>query len=226
MYVLLVSALILILPSLSSADFKWNPLAVFSRRGKNEDRTLLPKLLPNEDSEFLIAYSSDNCDNCEQMEPVVQRLEDDLNTKVRRINISRRKEFIAALEVIGFDECGTLPFYYNRRTGQAICGATTYLNLKKLGCGSLRHLFQDAPDSLIAGESDVAAQRDVGTKGYLLEKINNLASKGKGKAEKETKRVASKAEKKVQEKMLSAAERTAARKAARAQKQPNENLTK
>jgi hypothetical protein len=42
-------------------------------------------------------------------------------------------EFMPLLESIGFDEGGQLPFYYNRRTGQAVCGATTYANLRKWG---------------------------------------------------------------------------------------------
>ena len=43
---------------------------------------------------------------------------------------------------------GQLPFYYNRRTGQAICGPTTYMNLKRWGLGSLNHMFNDPPQTL------------------------------------------------------------------------------
>ena len=57
-------------------------------------------------------------DASSQMEPVLQRLEDDLDTTVRRINVFRRREFMTLLESIGFNECGNMPFYYNRRTGQ------------------------------------------------------------------------------------------------------------
>lgn len=115
---------------------------------KHSGRLLLPKLLPNEDSCYLITMVIDDNSDCEQMEPVIERLEEDLGTTVRRINVSRRREFMAALEVMGHDECGRFPFYYNRRTGQAICGATTYLNLKKLGTGAVNHLFNDAPENI------------------------------------------------------------------------------
>lgn len=67
---------------------------------------LLPKLLPHDDTSYLIEFHSDNCDHCEQMEPVLQRLEDDLGTKIRRINIFRRREFYGLLEAMGHDECG------------------------------------------------------------------------------------------------------------------------
>jgi len=109
---------------------------------------LKPILLPHPDTAYLIEFVSDNCDLCDQMRPVIERLEEDLGTKVRRINIQRRSEFIGLLEAIGFDEGGNFPFYFNRRTGQAICGATTYMNLRRWGTGSLNHLFNDPPQTL------------------------------------------------------------------------------
>lgn len=99
-------------------------------RSKNIDSLLFPKLLPHPDTCYLLEFHHDGCDHAEQMEPVLKRLEDDLDTSVRRINISRRKEFFTLLSAVGHDECGSFPFYYNRRTGQAICGATSYSNLR------------------------------------------------------------------------------------------------
>ena len=61
---------------------------------------------------------STGSDASSQMEPVLQRLEEDLDTDIRRINVFRRREFMTLLESIGFNECGNMPFYYNRRTGQ------------------------------------------------------------------------------------------------------------
>jgi len=132
----------------------------------------------------LLEFHSDNCDFCDQMEPVLQRLEKDLDTKIRRINIMRRKEFGSLLEVVGFDECGTLPFYYNRRTGQAICGATSYLNLKRWGTGNLKHLFQDPPENLFEmDENQLSRRGDVGIKGAFMEKVMNMEKRGtKGKS--------------------------------------------
>jgi len=69
---------------------------------------------------YLMEFHSDSTgsDASSQMEPVLQRLEDDLDTNIRRINVFRRREFMTLLESIGFNECGNMPFYYNRRTGQ------------------------------------------------------------------------------------------------------------
>ena len=74
--------------------------------GSKRKGAVLPRLLPHEDTSYLIEFHSDNCDHCEQMEPVLKRLERDLGTKIRRINIFRRREFYGLLEAMGHDECG------------------------------------------------------------------------------------------------------------------------
>ena len=107
---------------------------IFSKKTSNDDKgkkqSFLPKLIPHEDNCYLMEFHHDDCDHANQMEPVLKRLEDDLDTKVRRINVSRIKEFFQLLNACGHDECGQFPFYYNRRTGQAVCGATSYKNLR------------------------------------------------------------------------------------------------
>lgn len=72
---------------------------VISRKGGS--KALKPQLVPHPDDIYLLEFVADNNDHCEQMEPVVQRLEMDLKTKVRKINIFRRKEFMTLLESIG-----------------------------------------------------------------------------------------------------------------------------
>ena len=94
----------------------------------SEAPRFLAKLFANKDDCFLIEFHSDNSDHARQMEPVLERLEEDLQTKVRRINVSRRREFYGLLEAMGHDECGTLPFYYNEK-------------LLKLCAGQLRTLI-------------------------------------------------------------------------------------
>ncbi len=136
-------------------------------------------------------------------------------TKIRRINIFSRKDTFSLLESIGYDECGTLPFYYNRRTGQAICGATSYLNLKRWGTGNLQHLFQDPPENLFEMDTEAHVKKgDVGLKGFVTDKIKNLEKK-----EKPAKKASNKSKDTVKEKgVTSAAERTKERRAKREKK--------
>lgn len=158
------------------------------RKSTRPKRKLLPKVVPHDDKCYLLEFHSDNNDLCEQMKPVLQRLEEDLDTTVRRINVFRRREFMTLLESIGFNECGNLPFYYNRRTGQAVCGPTSYVNLKRWGTGDLNHLFQDPPENQFEQDQEMAgaARRDVGLKGFIGEKIKSLEKKGRARAAKET----------------------------------------
>ena len=217
-----------------------------SAHSSERDELLLPKVIPSPDKSYLVSFVSDDYDHCEQMEPVLKRLEDDLGTVIRRIDIARRREFMGLLEAMGHNDCGTLPFYYNRRTGQAVCGATTYVNLRRWGTGDLRHSFSDPPESLMQPDDNYigpSSRRSVGTKGFLLDKLQGLERRGRDRAEKvkqveqlrkerASKKAAQKtttgktvkADKKSKEavtssvpqnKKQSAAERTAARRAAR-----------
>ena len=140
---------------------------------KHIESKLLPKLLPHPDTCYLLEFHHDDCDHAEQMEPVLKRLEDDLDTKVRRININTRKEFFSLLSTVGHDECGSFPFYYNRRTGQAICGATSYSNLRSWGTGEIGHMFHEPPENMHDRESRGAGRKhEVGFKGFFSEKMS------------------------------------------------------
>lgn len=180
----------------------------------DRDRPLLPKLLPHPDDLYLLEFHTDKTDYHDQMEPVLQRLEEELETKVRRINVGRRRDFVQLLEVIGHDEYGGFPFYFNRRTSQAIGGATPYLNLRRLACGSVKWMFQQQPENLFDMDKDFANKREIGAKGMLMDKLNKSSKskggkpKSKGKETTET----------VSYENLTAAERTKARRAARASK--------
>ena len=123
-------------------------------------------------------------------EPVLKRLEEDLDTKIRRINVSRRQDLPALLEVMGHDECGNFPFYYNRRTGQAVCGPTTYKNLKAWGTGAMMHSFMQAPENIHEQEFDKSKQRKVGMAGFWNEKFGLLSSAGRARANEETRKLA------------------------------------
>jgi thiol-disulfide isomerase/thioredoxin len=147
-------------------------------------RPLLPKLLPFNDESYLLEFHSDNCEFCDQMEPVVQRLEDDLGTKIRRINVGLRRDFISLLENIGFEEYGNFPFYFNRRTGQAIGGPTSYLNLKHLGTGNNKLSFTDTPKNIHNREKNRSKKKDMGTKGFLLETLSRPPKKDEKKVAK------------------------------------------
>ena len=141
-------------------------------RSEPTERKLLPKLPPHDDTCFMLEFITEGSDHCIQMEPVVKRLEQDLCIKVRKIDISKRSDFMKLYDCVGGNECGSVPFFYNRRTAQAICGATPYQNLKNLAMGNPIHFFHDAPQNVFdSTEYDPKRQRGVGLADYLSEKM-------------------------------------------------------
>lgn len=117
-------------------------------------RELLPKLPPHEDTCYLLEFVSDTSEHCKQMEPIVSQLEKDLNTKFRRVNLSKRGEFANLYDCVGGNECGTVPFFYNRRTAQAVCGRTSYQNLECLAMGRPGHVFVEDEEEEIKNETE------------------------------------------------------------------------
>lgn len=128
-------------------------------------RQLKPQPPPHPDQSFIIEFVGDGVEGCKQMEPLVKQLEQELGTKVRRVNIGRRQDFATLFDLVGGNEGGNLPFFYNRRTAQAICGPTTYSNLLKLGTSDRRHMFFDAP--IDGKEMNENVKRNSGFMGYL-----------------------------------------------------------
>ena len=55
------------------------------RKKEKKSREIVPRLLPHSDNDFVLEFISDNSDPCEQMEAVVERLEADLDIKVRLV---------------------------------------------------------------------------------------------------------------------------------------------
>jgi hypothetical protein len=159
---------------------------IFSRlnifRKALKERTLLPTLAPHEDTSYIIEFVTDSSDTVDQMDAVVERLERDCNLKVRKVNINRKAEYYTAFECTGGSECGNVPFFWNRRTGQAICGPTNYLNLKRLAEGCPDCLFHDAPQNMSERHEYMGPRMRGGLPEFMNDQIgkgNKAATKGK-----------------------------------------------
>ncbi len=99
-------------------------------------RRLLPQLTPHRDTSYIIEFVGDDPLPRKFMQPIVDRLEKDIETKVRTINIQQRPDFLTLFEAVGGYEAGQFPFFYNRRTRKAISGLTYYQNLLNLATGA------------------------------------------------------------------------------------------
>ena len=86
--------------------------------------------------EKLVEFYGDGCSHCEEMRPKVEKLEEELDIKVQRLevwNSDKNKE--KYFEIDGDDKCGGVPFFYNTETEESICGSTSYENLESWAKG-------------------------------------------------------------------------------------------
>lgn len=137
-----------------------------------KQRCMLPALPPHEDKCYIVEFVSDRSEPCKQMTPIVHKIQKELKVKVRTINISKNPSFLQLYECVGGNECGNLPFYYNRRTGQAVCGKTDYKNLLTLFVGGASLFRFDPEEEMLMNSQEARGMREQGWKGFMFEKIN------------------------------------------------------
>jgi hypothetical protein len=130
-------------------------------QGRAKFRPLLPKVSPHPDTAYLLSFQYTGSPEAKKMESTVRRLERELNVKVRRVNVDELKDAQAVLDSIGHFEGGLFPFFYNRRSGQAVTGPTTFTNLLKWATGDPTHEFLLSPD-----DSEEAYVEERGVTGY------------------------------------------------------------
>jgi thiol-disulfide isomerase/thioredoxin len=85
-------------------------------------------------SSLLFFYGTE-CVHCHKMEPLVDRLEEDIGAKFDRLETWHNEENAAYLESLDKGFCGGVPFFYNLKSGKWICGETDYESLKKWAQG-------------------------------------------------------------------------------------------
>ena len=69
------------------------------------------------------------------MDPLDEKLEKELKVKIKRIEVWHNAKNAALMEQYDRGFCGGVPFYFNTKTGQWICGAVPYETLKKCALG-------------------------------------------------------------------------------------------
>lgn len=153
----------------------------------SQSRFLLPQLPPHPDTCYLLEFVVPETEKVNRVKPTVKKLEENFNTKVRVIDITKKPEYYKIFDLVGGNEKGVIPFFYNRRTSTATTGVTPYFNLKLLAKGStsceLRIEEKDINDEKDASQM---VQRSYGASGKLIEKVF-MAFSGEGKMRREKK---------------------------------------
>lgn len=79
----------------------------------------------------LLEFYGLECPHCHRMDPLVSRLEKELNVKLEKIEVWHNEKNSKKMD--GYDKgyCGGVPFFYNTRSNQWLCGEVNYETLKE-----------------------------------------------------------------------------------------------
>lgn len=77
----------------------------------------------------LIEYYGKECPHCRRMEPLVERLEQELGVAVEKLETWHDEANEEKRKAADRGDCGGVPFFVNTETGAKICGAVTYEEL-------------------------------------------------------------------------------------------------
>lgn len=84
---------------------------------------------------WLLEFYGTECRHCREMEPLIARLEEELGLTVTRLEVWHNQANAALLRQYDQGYCGGVPFFYNTKTGQWLCGSVDYETLKRWAQG-------------------------------------------------------------------------------------------
>jgi thiol-disulfide isomerase/thioredoxin len=86
---------------------------------------------------MLLEFFGWNCIHCQNMEPLVAKLEKETGVKFQRYEVWKEENENNAKMMTEYDKggCGGVPFFFNTETKAAICGECSYEELKEWAAG-------------------------------------------------------------------------------------------
>mmetsp|Transcript_40715 Transcript_40715/g.66049 ORF Transcript_40715/g.66049 Transcript_40715/m.66049 type:complete len:151 (+) Transcript_40715:69-521(+) len=83
----------------------------------------------------LMEFYGIGCDHCDDMKPKIHEVERELGRSFARYEVWYNQKNLQILQKLDQGFCGGIPFFYNRKTRDYICGATTTENLRNWATG-------------------------------------------------------------------------------------------
>lgn len=78
----------------------------------------------------LYEFYGDGCTHCEEMEPKVEKLEEE-GFEIKKLEVWDNEENQEVYkDKQGSENCGGVPYFYNEDTEEFICGSTDFETLK------------------------------------------------------------------------------------------------
>lgn len=71
------------------------------------------------------------CPHCHEMLPLVKQLEKEEKLKAAKLEVWHSRKNAALQIELGKGKCVAVPFFFNEKTGESICGAVSYAQLRK-----------------------------------------------------------------------------------------------
>ncbi len=82
-----------------------------------------------ESKSHLIEFYGAECEHCEKMKPLVEKLERELDVAVEKLEVWHNDENRETMTKLDVEHCDGVPFFYNEKSKQTICGEAEYVDL-------------------------------------------------------------------------------------------------
>lgn len=80
---------------------------------------------------MLYFFYGDRCGHCHNMFPLIEKLEKEGNAKLEKLEVWHNEKNREKLAQHDKGLCGGVPFFFNTKTNDAICGEAPYGALKE-----------------------------------------------------------------------------------------------
>lgn len=78
----------------------------------------------------LLYFYGKECEHCKNMELLIERLEKELGVMFEKYEVWHNKENAKRMEEYDKNFCGGVPFFYNIKNKEWLCGEVSYEKLK------------------------------------------------------------------------------------------------
>ncbi len=79
----------------------------------------------------LLQFYGTECTHCHTMNPIIKRVEQAAKIKITRLETWHNAKNAKLLKEVDNGFCGGVPFFYNEKTGEKLCGEVSYEKLLK-----------------------------------------------------------------------------------------------
>lgn len=84
----------------------------------------------------LLEFYGTECEHCKDMEPLLKRLQEEEGIELTRLEVWHNQKNAELHQELDQGKCGGVPFFFNKKTKQWLCGSVSYEKLKAWATGT------------------------------------------------------------------------------------------